>query len=228
MFSERERALLIRLMSFSGSGAARAVAACEPVFGNLPTMLEATLSAPSVAPVSGNARLYLSLIPCLSRYRVLERMGEHPVLDRLEFAEQYVSALYTGARYEQVALLCLNENHQLIQCDMLSEGAFKEAPFYPRHMLKSALECGARSVILCHNHPSGRAHFSVADVAATKNAMRLFATTGIAMTDHLLVVGDRVKSMRAKLYLPEKLWMASASTAQPAGRWLEGSSQTRQ
>ena len=39
------------------------------------------------------------------------------------------------------------------------------------------------------------------------------------MPDHLLVAGGRTASMRTKLYIPEKLWMASGPLVKPLAQW---------
>ncbi len=217
MDAHRERQLFIDLLTCltDADTAARTAGALLPRFGNLSALLEAV----QPGEVGETALALLRMIPPLSRYRALEKLGERPLINTFLAATAYVGGLYIGAQYERVTLLCLDGEYRLISCEALIDGTLKEVSFDSRRLLQAALTCNARAVILCHNHPSGRAYFSEADVSATRDALKLLAAVDVSVLDHLLVAHGVVKSMREHLYLAEKLWMTTGHIPIPYGKW---------
>lgn len=67
-----------------------------------------------------------------------------------------------------------------------------------RKILERALDLGARAVILAHNHPSGNAEPSEADLLATRHLRALLRSVDIALLDHLVVGGCRIVSLRER------------------------------
>jgi len=192
-------------------------------FGRLTTLVE-SMSLPehaSAAPES--IRALLACVPHICRIRTLERLGEHPLLDTLERAQEYVSALYAGSQYEQLCLLCLDKDLHLLECCRVNQGSLKEVSFYPRRLFQEALTRRARAVLLCHNHPSNWAYFSEFDVSSTRELISLCTQNNIYLLDHLLICGDRISSMRSRTYIPEKEWRPAGSPAIPLSQWRSGS-----
>ena len=80
---------------------------------------------------------------------------------------------------------------------MHQKGTVDHIPVYPREILKRALDLNASSVVMMHNHPSGDANPSNADIEATKEVRRLLETVGIQLVDHLILGhGQSVYSFR--------------------------------
>ncbi|MEZ5670942.1 MAG: JAB domain-containing protein [Thiotrichaceae bacterium] len=68
-------------------------------------------------------------------------------------------------------------------------GDIDSASIYPREVLKRALQHNAAAVILAHNHPSGIADPSRADVAITNRLKEVLNLVDIRVLDHI-VIGD--------------------------------------
>jgi DNA repair protein RadC len=79
----------------------------------------------------------------------------------------------------------------------MGEGTVDHAPVYPREVVRRALELSASAVLLVHNHPSGDATPSQADIEMTKQVAAAARALGIAVHDHFVVAGDQVASLRA-------------------------------
>ena len=60
-------------------------------------------------------------------------------------------------------------------------------PVYPREIVKRALELGASSIILVHNHPSGDPTPSRADIAMTREIVAAAKALRISVHDHLVI-----------------------------------------
>ena len=70
---------------------------------------------------------------------------------------------------------------------MQNRGTVDHTPVYPREIIKRALELGASSIILVHNHPSGDPAPSKADIAMTREVANAAKALGIAVHDHLVI-----------------------------------------
>ena len=73
-----------------------------------------------------------------------------------------------------------------------------QAAIYTRQVIKRALDLGATSLILVHNHPSGSPKPSRADIAITNRIAEAGRHLGIVVHDHVIIGGDSHVSLRAK------------------------------
>jgi DNA repair protein RadC len=81
----------------------------------------------------------------------------------------------------------------VIVFDELFRGTIDGASVYPREVVKACLSCNAAAVIFVHNHPSGVAEPSQADIAITERLRKALALIDVRVLDHL-IVGDEVTS----------------------------------
>jgi DNA repair protein RadC len=68
-------------------------------------------------------------------------------------------------------------------------GTIDGASVYPREVLKRALQHNAAALILAHNHPSGVAEPSNADIMITKRLKETLELIEVRVLDHF-IVGD--------------------------------------
>lgn len=90
-------------------------------------------------------------------------------------------------KVEQFRILFLNNKNELIADEVQQTGTVNHTPVYPREVMKRALELGAVSVILAHNHPSGDPTPSRADIDITNQIVEAGRGLGIAVHDHLII-----------------------------------------
>lgn len=90
-------------------------------------------------------------------------------------------------KVEQFRILFLNHKNTLIADEVQQQGTVDHTPVYPREVVKRALELGASSIILAHNHPSGDPTPSQADIEMTKKVIEAAKAVGIAVYDHLII-----------------------------------------
>ncbi|WP_193074431.1 RadC family protein [Pseudomonas sp. FME51] len=91
--------------------------------------------------------------------------------------------------HEVFACLYLDNQHRVIAFEELFRGTLDSASVYPREVIKRALSHNAAALILTHNHPSGVAEPSQADLLLTRRLKESLAMVDIRVLDHL-VVGD--------------------------------------
>ena len=72
---------------------------------------------------------------------------------------------------------------------------------YPREVVETALRYHAHAVLLAHNHPSGVALPSDADVLVTRRIQEALAPLGIRLADHIIVADDDYVSMAESGFL---------------------------
>lgn len=101
---------------------------------------------------------------------------------------------------EVLCVINLKSDGTPINCNFASMGAINQAIAEPRELFKSAILSNAATMILLHNHPSGRLEPSKEDTIMTDRLLKLSVLLGIPLTDHVIVGGDnsRYFSFREK------------------------------
>lgn len=101
----------------------------------------------------------------------------------------YLSSVLRDRQREAFYILFLDNQHRVIQDEVLFEGTIDAASVYPREVVKRALHHNAAALILAHNHPSGIAEPSQSDRRITQRLIDALALVDIRVLDHF-VVGD--------------------------------------
>ena len=165
-------------------------------FGSLSAVLDADENELlCVKGMGKNAALLLTMMPQLLRYYQMNALGERPVILKLADACAYCAPLFFGAAEEQIYMVCLNRAGRVLHRALLHTGTVDEVALHPRTVVETALRHGACSVILAHNHPSGMASPSQADVDVTKRITTALYLIGIQLVDHLIFADRAAFSM---------------------------------
>ncbi len=98
---------------------------------------------------------------------------------------------------EQFRVLFLDRKNFLIADEEQAKGTVDHVPVYPREVAKRALELNASAIILVHNHPSGDATPSQADIDMTAQIEQACIALGITLHDHLVIGKSQEVSFRA-------------------------------
>jgi DNA repair protein RadC len=96
---------------------------------------------------------------------------------------------------EVFACLFLDSRHRVITYETLFLGTVDRAAVHPREVMRRALELNAAALILAHNHPSGVAEPSSADIALTASLADLLSKVDVRLLDHLVVGRGREVSL---------------------------------
>lgn len=89
--------------------------------------------------------------------------------------------------HEEFWILYLNNSNKILRKMQLSKGGITGTLVDVRLTYKNALELGATSVILAHNHPSGTLKPSQPDLNLTKKLKAAGESLDIKVLDHLIV-----------------------------------------
>ena len=101
----------------------------------------------------------------------------------------YLVSLLRDRPREAFFVLFLDNQHRVIESEILVEGTIDSASVYPREVVKRALQHNAAAIILAHNHPSGVAEPSQSDQRITQKISDALGLVDIRVLDHF-VVGD--------------------------------------
>ena len=97
---------------------------------------------------------------------------------------------------EYVYLLALDNQFKCLGVFEVSHGTQYETTLSPRCVCMRALLCGASSVVIMHNHPSGSRDISSGDKKNTELIGEALNRIGISLTDHIVVFSGGYASFR--------------------------------
>lgn len=106
--------------------------------------------------------------------------------DAYELVKQVFDMKKIGLQ-EQIVVLYLNNNNTVIGSCNLSSGSLTSAVVDLRLILASALKLMATSLIISHNHPSGKMIASEQDKQLTKKLNTALEQCDIKLLDHIIV-----------------------------------------
>jgi DNA repair protein RadC len=130
------------------------------------------------------------LLAAVELGRRLQRTGDpRPRLATPGDIFRHLAPLLCGLRREVFHVLCLNSRNVLLRDACVAEGTADACLVDPREVFSAALISRASAVVLAHNHPSGDATPSSADVALTRQLVQAGQVLGIKVLDHL-ILGD--------------------------------------
>lgn len=110
-------------------------------------------------------------------------------------AHAYLRLKIGAAEHEQFACLFLDNQNRVIAHEILFRGTLTQAAVYPREVVKAALAHNAAGVIFAHNHPSGIAEPSYADVNLTKVLRDALSLVDVRTLDHFIVTTSGICSL---------------------------------
>ena len=153
-----------------------------------------------VEGVGKNAALLLRLMADISQRARITSLPEK-ILNTPDRTGAYFMELLTGQKRELLYEVCLDGKGKLLTCRCIGKGTVSASPVHVRQVVENALYAGASTVILAHNHPSGVALPSDADVLVTHRIQEALAPLGIRLADHIIVADNDYVSMAESGFL---------------------------
>ena len=164
-------------------------------FGSLHSLFSAPLASFSLINGLGPAKFaQLQAVLELAKRALAEDLREGITLSSPQSVKHYLQLLIGSKSFESFAVLFLDVKNRLVQSEELFHGSLTRASVYPREVVKRALHHNAAGIILAHNHPSGLAHPSDADVTLTNELKKALALVDVKVLDHIIVAGNKTYS----------------------------------
>lgn len=123
----------------------------------------------------------------LGRRRRTEEAVEKVKITSSNSVFELLQPLIGELDHEEFWILYLNNSNKIIEKFQISKGGITGTLVDVRITLRKALEVGAVSIILAHNHPSGNLNPSEADKQLTKKLKSASESLDIKVLDHLIV-----------------------------------------
>jgi DNA repair protein RadC len=123
----------------------------------------------------------------LGRRRNSSVFLEKPVVRSSTDVANFLNQTFRDLQYEIFAVVLLNRANKIIHHEVISKGGITGTVADPRLILKLAINHGATSIILSHNHPSGNLKPSKADEEITDRIKKSAALMDIKLLDHIIV-----------------------------------------
>ena len=175
-------------------------------FGSLRRLLHADYNA--FKPIDGIGKAKYSQLQAsleISK-RVLQEQWQKPqAFSNPEHIDHYFR-LWLGRREREIfGALFLDIRCRLIAAEELFQGSVSQAHIYPRELVRRALQLNAAVVVIAHNHPSGEAQPSAADIRITRLLAEALALVDIRLLDHIIIGIANTTSLASLGLIPQTM-----------------------
>lgn len=168
-------------------------------FGSLAAVLNADPGALiQVKGVGETSAAALKSVALAARRMARSEVREKPLLGSWQALLDYLSIDMAHLTVERVRVLYLDTRNRLIDDHHVGDGSIDEAAIHPREVIRRALDVGASALILVHNHPSGNAEPSRADIQITQRIVEAGRLLGITVHDHVIIGREGHVSLKSK------------------------------
>jgi DNA repair protein RadC len=133
-------------------------------------------------------------------HELLVRIANRAIVGRCflnapTLVKEYLAVHFAGAERELFVTVFLDAHLRVIAAETMFTGTLTQTSVYPREIVRRALHHNASSVVLAHNHPSGIAEPSRADVFLTGTLKSALALIDVGVIDHIVVAGESAVSL---------------------------------
>ena len=118
-----------------------------------------------------------------------------PVISSPADVERLLRGRIANLDRENFVVMLLNTKNEVIETSTVSVGTLSASLVHPREVFKPAIRASAASVVLAHNHPSGKVEPSREDREVTRRLSEAAGILGVEVLDHV-IVGDGYFSMK--------------------------------
>ncbi|MCM8775353.1 MAG: DNA repair protein RadC [Candidatus Omnitrophica bacterium] len=125
----------------------------------------------------------------IAKRQLKENLADKNVVRDPQSVLDYLVSVMRDRKREVFKILFLNKANRITRDEDLFEGTVDEAAIHTREVVRTALEYHATSLILVHNHPSGRIQPSSEDREITRKIEMACATVSVRVLDHI-IIGD--------------------------------------
>ncbi|MFC2147667.1 RadC family protein [Eudoraea sp.] len=130
----------------------------------------------------------------IGRRRQNEKVKEKAQISSSKAVFELLQPLVADLPHEEFWIVYLNNSNKVIHTAQLSKGGITGTLVDVRLVMKQALEIGAVSLILAHNHPSGTLKASEADKKITNKLQKASEAMDIRVLDHVIITQNKYYS----------------------------------
>ncbi|MHA7099526.1 JAB domain-containing protein [Roseivirga pacifica] len=138
-------------------------------------------------------------------YRNKTRASERPKIDCAESAYKILRAHWDDDQIslvEEAKVMFLDNQLRMMSIATVSKGGMSGTVIDPKIVFSIALKRRSSSIIISHNHPSGRLKPSHADISLTRKFLEAGKLLEINVADHLIISEEGYYSMANEGHIP--------------------------
>lgn len=110
----------------------------------------------------------------------------------LQAALEAIQVQTAFAQKEFLYAIYLDARERVLKTEIIATGTVNASAFHPREVFKTAFAENAASIALAHNHPSGNAEASEADIELTRAMQALCEALGLELNGHYVVTAASI------------------------------------
>lgn len=168
-------------------------------FGGLRTLARKSWQELKVIPGVGSVKaITLEAVFELCRRIQTASLGNQVQITSPNDAVAYFGPKLRDLTKEVFMVAFLNNSKVVTGYRRISSGGSTATIVDPAEVMRQAVMNEANSILILHNHPSGNASESKADIQLTKRIVESGKLLGIPVEDHIIIAGDRYVSFKAK------------------------------
>ncbi len=127
--------------------------------------------------------------------------SDTPLLNNPEAVHKFIMKDFAGEKREVFKVIALSTSGKVKRVKMMTEGTLSASLVDARAVFKFAILEDAASIIVVHNHPSGKLDPSKEDIQITKDLVYSGEFLDIPLHDHLIVGPTGYLSMKNAGYV---------------------------
>lgn len=171
-------------------------------FGSFADVIEASPEElKRIKGIKDNAAALIAAVRGCAVRLAKNRISSDPVIKDWDSLIKYCKIDMAQKKTECLRIIFLDSRSRLIKDEVIQKGSVNQTPVYPREIAKRALELGASSIVMVHNHPAGDLRPSKNDITMTKAVINALTSLDIALIDHLIISKTGHVSFKACGYL---------------------------
>ncbi len=155
-------------------------------FGSLQALASASLSELQQVKGIGQAKA-IQIQAAFALSRRIEETAHESLVDEPEKVYQLIQPQLTRSEVELLVVVLRDVQRKCLHQEVIGKGTLTELLIHPREIFHTAIRHRAHSVIIAHNHPSGKPHPSAKDLEMTRLLAQAGAVVGIELSDHLII-----------------------------------------
>lgn len=166
-------------------------------FGSVSGVLKASRSQLEEVPgIGDNASALFALCGYFVRKCGEEQSPAGIQLTTPEEFGKFFLPRFWNEQNEVVLLASLNHRHEVLNCTVITKGSVNATEINTRLILRQVLSDNATAAVIAHNHPSGHALPSRADIESTVALAKMLDAVSVKLLDHIVVADNDFISMR--------------------------------
>lgn len=167
------------------------------IFGNIQNIIYANdLALSEIKGIGPNSVFTFKLIKEIISRVLKNKITDIKVFKSVKEIIDYCTITMGNLDVEIFKILFFNSKNVLLKEVDQQVGTINQTPVYPREVVKKALELGASSIVMVHNHPSGDPTPSENDIFVTKTIKDILVKLNINLIDHIVISKNSYRSMR--------------------------------